>query len=267
VAQSARKIAHLRNGNLHRFVKVACCARKCRSACLIAPDNVSPGQTTGGTRGHDSFLFRPVSIGKGRRNPYVTSETDWPMMTDIALKSRPGLPEPLRVLLHDYPRDGWTADANFDGLVRFWLERHMSFRELMVRFHTETEAVLDHNADPQNYGRRLSRLGGFFLENLHGHHTIEDAHFFPALADKDARITSGFAILESDHQAIDGHLSRFVSGANAVLRSGDDRAALQTAAGAFGEILADLDALLDRHLTDEEELIVPVLLKFGTEGL
>ena len=42
-----------------------------------------------------------------------------------------------------------------------------------------------------------------------------------------------------------------------------DRDKLQTSAGRFRDELARLEELLDRHLIDEEELIVPVILRYG----
>ncbi|NCW70151.1 MAG: hemerythrin domain-containing protein, partial [Marivivens sp.] len=42
---------------------------------------------------------------------------------------------------------------------------------------------------------------------------------------------------------------------------------LITGAGALHAELEKLTRLMDRHLTDEEELVVPVILKFGADGL
>ena len=38
-------------------------------------------------------------------------------------------------------------------------------------------------------------------------------------------------------------------------------------AARFQADLAQLERFLDRHLLDEEELVVPVILKFGLDGL
>jgi len=45
-------------------------------------------------------------------------------MEQIDLAQRSRLPDALRVLLEQYPRDMWESHRNFDGLTRFWLERH-----------------------------------------------------------------------------------------------------------------------------------------------
>ena len=78
------------------------------------------------------------------------------------------------------------------------------------------------------------------------------------------RISRGFDILDADHHALDEFLASFVSSANAVLQASGPRDALQDNAGAFQSELARLEKLLNRHLVDEEELVVPVLLRYGS---
>lgn len=185
-------------------------------------------------------------------------------MNDLALSSRTALPETLRVLLAEYPKEAWAADPGFSGLVRFWLERHMMFRELLTLLTEETEAMRDGSRDPQAYRAALSRYGGHLVGNLHGHHQIEDQHYFPLLSRKDARLHDGFALLDADHYALDGDLATFTKAANAVLQTTRPDA---DSVAAFHDRLSGLDRLLDRHLTDEEELVVPVILKYGADGL
>lgn len=176
------------------------------------------------------------------------------------LTDREGLPQALQVLLDAFPRDQWAAHANFAGLVAFWLERHQMFRQLCAMMGEDAEAVVDGRMDPQKMMARLSRYGSMLLESLHGHHQIEDMHYFPLLRARETRLDRGFDILDRDHHAMDGLLNRFAEGANGVLRG-------QTEAGHFRAELAGFEALLLRHLADEEDLIVPVILKHGPDGL
>jgi len=187
-------------------------------------------------------------------------------MTDLSLDTRTGLPEALRLLLEDYPRDGWQADPGFHGLVSFWLERHMMFRQLMAQMAQDTETFLDGRADPRRFAQGIARYGGAFVNQLHGHHQIEDHHYFPILRDREPRIAHGFDLLDADHHALDGILDRFVGQANAAIQTADGPGA-KTAAGVLHGGLADLERLIDRHLTDEEDLIVPVILRDGPSGL
>lgn len=185
-------------------------------------------------------------------------------MTDTSLSTRDGLPEALRVLVTEITPDTWEAHPQFGGMVQFWLERHMMFRKIIGQLRSETEGVLDHAVSFESYAPRLSRLGGLFVNELHGHHHIEDSHYFPQLITLDSRLERGFDILDADHKALDGLLNGFAEGANAVLQSN-----ASTAREAVATLHADLQRLegfLDRHLTDEEEIIVPVILKSGFQG-
>ena len=182
----------------------------------------------------------------------------------LALDLRSGLPDALRVLLAEYPRDQWDSDPGFDGLVRFWLDRHMMFRRILERLTAEAKARHAGVLDPQRHAHALGRLGSSFVGELHGHHSIEDAHYFPTLATKDARVARGFDLLDADHHALDTHLAGFVDRANAVLQAGD---AGGDAVDRLIDGLAEFERFLDRHLIDEEELVVPVILNYGTDGL
>lgn len=188
-------------------------------------------------------------------------------MDTVSLAEREKLPDALRVLLAEYPRDGWEADPGFDGLIRFWLDRHLMFRRIMGEMREATETVLDRSTSSEEFVRMVSRYGGMFVNGLHEHHTIEDTYYFPKLAAKDPRITRGFEILDKDHHDIDAALTGFVAHANEVIGLVADRDKLQDAAGAFHAELLGFEKLLDRHLVDEEELIVPVILRYGSADL
>jgi iron-sulfur cluster repair protein YtfE (RIC family) len=184
---------------------------------------------------------------------------------DLAVRQR--LPDALRVLVEQYPRSGWEAHPEFNALTRFWLDRHLMFRRLQSLLLDETAGFLDRNRDPRRFGADLGRLGGAFLSELHGHHLIEDSHYFPILRAQDARLAAGFDLLDADHHALDGGLHALADATNGVLRGLDaDARAIDPAA----RLKAELDRFalfLDRHLTDEEELVVPVILEYRGAGL
>ncbi len=181
-------------------------------------------------------------------------------LTQLDLAKRDRLPEALRALLKDFPRAEWQAHPNFAGLVSFWLDRHLMFRRLTQAMQSDAEAEIDGNMDPQEQKARLSRYGSMLVQQLHGHHQIEDMHYFPVLSARETKLARGFEILDRDHHAMDGLLARFTDAANGVLRG-------RAETGAFRAELLSFDRMLDRHLEDEEDLIVPVILKHGADGL
>ena len=187
----------------------------------------------------------------------------WPGMDDsLSLHRRARLPDALRVLLDEMPRAGWEANPNYSQLIAFWLDRHLMFRKVTERLTEETRAALD-GGDPQHYRRALSHLGGHLINGLHGHHQIEDAHYFPVMAALDTPVRRGFDILDADHHALDPLLHGLAEDANAVLRPGED--GLTDRIATFHKRLGAFDPFLNRHLEDEEELVVPVLLKYAPE--
>lgn len=181
-----------------------------------------------------------------------------------SLESRTGLPDALRVLVTQYPRDIWESHRNFDGLTRFWMERHLMFRDLNARATALCAAHLDGQMDPRDFGGQMAQTLGTLLNQLHGHHQIEDVHYFPRLATLDARLSPGFALLDTDHHALDGHIHALADSANAALRALRDGPA-RTEATALAANLQRFESVLDRHLTDEEDLVIPTILHFAAE--
>jgi hypothetical protein len=173
-----------------------------------------------------------------------------------------GWPAELRVLLDLHPRSTWRARRS--PTASFWLEIHDGFRNDMTDLES---AGADYSAGRLSL-RELAvrvppRLRGMVAQ-LRGHHEMEDFHYFPSFSTADSRLAPGFARLATDHT----HLHEDIDRALAALR--DLRAAaadesLASAAGAVAErYLAASDRFyraLRRHLDDEEDLVVPLLIE------
>ena len=178
-------------------------------------------------------------------------------MDDLALDARKGLPPALRVLVEELPRLDWPGHPRFHGLASFWLDRHLDFRRVTDMLLTDARVRLDGGMDALDHGRRIARLGSHLVQSLHGHHQIEDAQYFPQMTRMDPRVATGFALLDADHHALDALLQDFVAAANAVI------AGKPGAEGRFEPEMQRFARLLDRHLEDEEDLVVPLILRSG----
>ena len=187
------------------------------------------------------------------------------------LDLRPGLPADLRYLLEKYPRETWDGHANIEGTARFWLSRHDMFRELggalTEALNEEREGRLAIAPFRQWFVPRL----GFFLNQLHGHHQVEDAHYFPAYQKAEPRMARGFELLDADHVVIHADLERAAETANAFLQAtnGSDAGsdAAKRARDGYSEASERLLKRLVRHLGDEEDLIIPLILDRGDSAL
>jgi hemerythrin-like domain-containing protein len=186
----------------------------------------------------------------------------------LDLARRSGWPEDLRVLVSRYPREQWAGHAKLGEMARFWLARHAMFRELTAMIRQIEKEFLAGRLPPQEFaGAFVPRLQ-FLLSQLEVHHQIEDYHYFPIFRAADARLARGFDVLEGDHHAIHADMARVAETANALLRAlaGDAdslRARTDDYAAASGTLLKGLL----RHLDDEEDLIVPLILDRGEAAL
>jgi iron-sulfur cluster repair protein YtfE (RIC family) len=186
------------------------------------------------------------------------------MTPELALATRLGLPDPLRVLIKEFPRGAWQDHPQYSQLIAFWLDRHLMFRRLLTHLNDDLEGIIDAQSDPQTYKRGLSRYAGMLINQLHGHHQIEDKQYFPAMAQLDTRVAHGFDLLDSDHHAMDGLLAGLADAANGVLQVDKPEAPeFRDALGGLHDVLGGFGSMLNRHLIDEEELVVPVLLKYA----
>jgi hemerythrin-like domain-containing protein len=186
-------------------------------------------------------------------------------LTDLRLRN--DLPPAIRALVDVLPRADWPPVSEMGQLTQFWLQRHMGFRDLLSMLQTETQGFLDGAQDAQRYGARLYRLAGHFIGQLHEHHGIEDQHYFPALTRIAPRLETGFELLEADHHSLDALLQDFTERTNAVLQGISAGDPPRDPAGKFLGAADAFTGFLNRHLTDEEDIIVPVLLNGGEEKL
>lgn len=177
------------------------------------------------------------------------------------------MPATMRVLLDEYPRDSWDAHPGFKEKTKHWLGAHQMFRKLGELVRSETELYLDRSREPDDFAGRLSYYGNALVANLHGHHNWEDKSYFPELSAADPRFDRGLEILEKDHQELDRVLDRFTETANRSIKLIHlDEPQAREEAGRLHALAGTIEAFLDRHLADEEELAVPIILHHRLRG-
>jgi hypothetical protein len=184
------------------------------------------------------------------------------------LDTRPGWPVDLRILLDRYPREQWMAHANLGQMARFWLDRHNMFRDLGEALADATTKFREETVTPHEFQSWFVPRLQFFLQQLHAHHHVEDAHYFPIFRAAESRLLNGFEILEKDHEILHEGILKSVDAANEfikTLHSGNDKARL--AGDRYANANADLLRKMLRHLGDEEDLIIPLILDRSEEKL
>ena len=177
------------------------------------------------------------------------------------------MPVELRFLIETYPRDSWETHPGFKDKTRHWLGAHQMFRRLAAKVRTDTEAYLDGEAEGDAYTGGLSYYGNALVGNLHGHHGWEDRSYFPELVAADPRFEAGLELLEKDHADLDQVLERFTLQANRAIKLMHlEPGQARDEAGALHGTAERIEAFLARHLADEEELAVPIILHHRLRG-
>ena len=177
------------------------------------------------------------------------------------------MPDEMRLLLEDYPREAWDEHPGFKDKTRQWLSAHRGFEFLVGRVTESAEIYLDQNEEGEAFARLLSYYGGILVGNLHGHHTWEDRHYFPELSAADPRFDAGLELLEQDHADLDQVLDQFVEVSNRTIKLMQlDEAQAREEAAKVREAGVVIGKFLDRHLGDEEDLAVPIILHHRLRG-
>lgn len=182
----------------------------------------------------------------------------------LALMTRAGLPDDLKVLIEKFPRRNWNTVHTIGELGSFWLERHDMFRALGGSLVGGIAQLREGKVEAERFARWFAPRLNHFLGDLEGHHQIEDYQYFPMFAAADARLAHGFELLEADHELIHGLLERNAEAASRFhvdLVGGSEQMPFSRDAYA-----AEAESLLKglmRHLEDEEDLLIPLLLDQG----
>lgn len=190
------------------------------------------------------------------------------MQAELDLMKRAGLPEDLRFLVAKYPRENWAAHHNIGGMAGMWLQRHGMFRELGGMLTGGIADYREGRTNANEFAQWFAPRLNFFLGNLDGHHNVEDQHYFPAFARAETRLKRGFDILDADHHMIHEALEMNAETANGFLRAlKENEDKRRFAADAYADANQRLVAMLTRHLDDEEDLIIPLILDRGDAAL
>ncbi len=184
-----------------------------------------------------------------------------------SIHERDGLPSELQTLLADYPRDAWETHPNFAEAIEHWLGAHLYFKRMGAILTKETQLFLDDKRSTREFGARIGHYGNEIIQHLHNHHHWEDHTFFPEISAADKRFDIGLDMLETDHTDMDVLLDRFTTAGNTAIKSAqNDPPKAYDAAGKLLSSTQAIQTFLDRHLEDEEDLIVPILLHHKMRG-
>jgi iron-sulfur cluster repair protein YtfE (RIC family) len=182
------------------------------------------------------------------------------------IDTRTGWPDGLCILLKAHPRAAWKAHGS--AMVDFWLAQHDSFRRQCEALRAAADDFRAARTSPSKLCAVVTPQLHGFLEHLHGHHQVEDHHYFPAFRSAERRLASGFDVLARDHVLIHLSLEEIVGAINAFVTAVHNDApqnetARQRASERYVDVSERLHKRLLRHLDDEEDLVIPFMLAHG----
>jgi iron-sulfur cluster repair protein YtfE (RIC family) len=94
-----------------------------------------------------------------------------------------------------------------------------------------------------------------------------ERQFFPELSSAEPRFATGLDLLEKDHEVLDDILDRFTRASNRYLKLLDlDPTSAEQELGDIHTAGCHIQSLLSRHLQDEEDMIVPIILHGKLRG-
>ena len=188
--------------------------------------------------------------------------------TRLDLETRTGWPDELRLFLDRFPRRTWPPRGEIGAVTKFWLDIHDGFRGFSGKLGSATSQFREGQVTPTHFRSWFVPRLDMFLSHLNGHHQIEDHEYFPLFVTAEARLKRGFDVLENDHGVIHAAMDRLVEAANGFLALAPDEAdRLRFAGDAYADASDRLMVMLGRHLDDEEDLIVPLIIERGERDL
>lgn len=166
-------------------------------------------------------------------------------------------------LLQEFPRSSWPDSSPQEPTSRLLLSRHGGFRHRVETLLNTSRAALNDTISPPDFTYELARELHFFVPLLEGHHQAESARLYPRLIQHYPTLQDKFLILERDHTDIDKALSSLAKVPERLMTEASTKARFHQETERLCEELHRFQEILERHLDDEEDLVIPILLKLN----
>ncbi|MDE0490928.1 hemerythrin domain-containing protein [Psychrobacter sp. A3] len=158
-------------------------------------------------------------------------------------------------LFNKLPPDQWFG-ADYAYKTSGWLKVHTNIRKRQRILTQISEGYQSGEYDWAKYRSQMLKRINIHILKLHQHHGVEDEGFFPEFIRMYPQLQEGFEILRRDHERLDALLDELQAQNDQLTRSevGDKALAEQ-----LHQTLMDASKLLSQHLTDEEDVVIPIL--------
>ena len=158
-------------------------------------------------------------------------------------------------LYNKLPPDKWFG-ADYAYKTSGWLKVHTNIRKRQRILVQISEAYISGEFDWSEYRSQILKRINMHVLKLHQHHEVEDDGFFPEFVSMYPKLAPAFEILGHDHGYLNGLLDKLQIQNDQLARSEIEDKAL---AEELHKTLVAVTDLLQQHLTDEEDLVIPIL--------
>ncbi|MCP4382146.1 MAG: hemerythrin domain-containing protein [Hyphomicrobiales bacterium] len=182
------------------------------------------------------------------------------LATHVAM--RDGLPQATRPTLLEEAQCNWEQHPGYAGKAKFFKKVHRQLIDGTHQIAGALETILDlPPAGLPDTVRRSGLVSGGqrLVAFAHGHHEIEDRGYFPQFALLYPKLGQALALLDGDHRVLDETLYEV-----------ETRLGRLAHGGATPDQITDLyrharalEKIMVRHITDEEDVIIPIFLRHG----
>ena len=159
-------------------------------------------------------------------------------------------------------REDWAGHPRSDGSAGFWQSVHRDLLKGSAAFTKGFQSLLDvpeTELDQKHGVQRLTNYGASLISFAHHHHEIEDHNYFPQIRALYPQIDHAMTLLDCDHRILDEALNDTelaLANLSQTTATRDQIAAIYKGGQA-------LDKILNRHIWDEEDIVIPILLAHG----
>lgn len=171
------------------------------------------------------------------RHPDSRLETDW------------------LFLYNKLPPDQWFG-ADYAYKTSGWLKVHTNIRKRQRILVQISDAYISGEFDWSEYRSQILKRINMHVLKLYQHHGVEDDGFFPEFVSMYPKLASAFEILGHDHEYLNELLDKLQIQNDQLARSEVEDKAL---AEELHDTLVKVTDLLQQHLTDQEDLVIPIL--------
>ena len=180
-------------------------------------------------------------------------EKQW--MVDIRQK----LPDVIQSQLLNIERDQWPSHPRYGGKAAFFIQYHGDLLATAATIDEQLQALLDSSLQAFSAAQLHAVLSAsrYLLERAHHHHQIEDHVYFPQFKRIMPKLSHGIDLLDQDHKILNTALHELEIIVHTMIKI-DIIANPQLQD--FSAKVIRLQKILQRHLYDEEELIIPIFL-------